>query len=97
MHPTRVTTSSASCNFLAAPGTPYTLKIARQTAGPDVITISGKTEAWHMTLRDARRQGPGERDVTVWRGDVSTQDFSCGQAAPSPVAGRQPATKKAEG
>jgi hypothetical protein len=21
------------------------------------------------------------RDVTVWRGDVSTQDFSCGQAA----------------
>jgi Zinc carboxypeptidase len=67
-------------NFLAAPGTPYTLTIKRQTAGPDTITISGKTEAWHMTCETPDGKVQASRDVTVWRGDVSTQDFSCGQA-----------------
>ena len=68
-------------NFLAAPGTPYTLTIKRQTAGPDTITITGKTEAWHMTCETPDGKVQESRDVTVWRGDVSTQDFRCGQAA----------------
>ena len=68
-------------NFLAAPGTPYTLSIKRQSAGPDTITITGKTEAWHMTCETPDGKVLESRDVTVWRGDVSTQDFSCGQAA----------------
>jgi hypothetical protein len=67
-------------NFLAAPGTPYTLKIARQTSGPDTITMSGKTEAWKMTCETRDGKVQETRDVTVWRGDVSTQDFACGQA-----------------
>jgi Zinc carboxypeptidase len=68
-------------NFLAAPGTPYTLTIKRQTAGPDAITITGKTEAWQMTCETPDGKVQESRDVTVWRGDVSTQDFRCGQAA----------------
>jgi hypothetical protein len=68
-------------NYAAAPGTPYTLTIKRQTAGPDAITISGKTEAWHMTCETPDGKVQESRDVTVWRGDVSTQDFGCGQAA----------------
>lgn len=67
-------------NFIAAPGTPYTLTIKRQSAGPDAITISGKTEAWHMTCETPDGKVQESRDVIVWRGDVSTQDFSCGQA-----------------
>jgi hypothetical protein len=67
-------------NFLAAPGTPYTLKIARQTAGPDTITVTGKTEAWKMTCETPDGKVQETREVTVWRGDVSTQDFACGQA-----------------
>jgi hypothetical protein len=68
-------------NFLAAPGTPYTLTIKRQTAGPDTITISGKTEAWHMTCETPDGKVRQARDVTVWRGDVSKQNFRCGQKA----------------
>jgi hypothetical protein len=68
-------------NYLAAPGTPYTLSIKRQTAGPDTITITGKTEAWHMTCETPDGRVQEARDVTVWRGDVSVQDFRCGQAA----------------
>jgi Zinc carboxypeptidase len=68
-------------NFLAAPGTPYTLKIARQTAGADTITVTGKTEPWKMTCEMPDGKVQESRDVTVWRGDISTQDFSCGQAA----------------
>ena len=68
-------------NFLAAPGTPYTLTVKRQTAGPDTVTITGKTEAWHMTCETPDGKVQETRDVTVWRGDVSTQDFRCGQAA----------------
>jgi Zinc carboxypeptidase len=67
-------------NFLAAPGTPYTLSIKRQTAGPDTVTITGKTEAWKMTCETPDGKVMESRDVTVWRGDVSTQDFACGQA-----------------
>jgi hypothetical protein len=78
-------------NFLAAPGTPYTLKITRQTAGPDTITISGKTEAWHMTCETPDGKVQEARDVTVWRGDVSTQDFKCGQSS---VLGVKKAKKK---
>jgi hypothetical protein len=68
-------------NFLAAPGTPYTLTVKRQSAGADTITITGKTEAWHMTCETPDGKVQESRDVTVWRGDVSTQDFSCGQSA----------------
>jgi hypothetical protein len=74
-------------NFLAAPGTPYTVTIKRQTAGPDTVTISGKTEAWRMTCETPDGKVQESRDVTVWRGDVSTQDFRCGQpvtAKPKP-------------
>jgi hypothetical protein len=68
-------------NYVAAPGTPYTLKVTRQTSGPDTITMSGKTEAWKMTCETPDGKVQETRDVTVWRGDVSTQDFACGQAA----------------
>src|SRR3954471_8997879 len=68
-------------NFLAAPGTPFTLTVKRQTAGPDQVTISGKTEAWKMTCETPDGKVLESRDVTVWRGDVSTQDFRCGKAA----------------
>jgi hypothetical protein len=68
-------------NYAAAPGTPYTLKVTRQTSGPDTITMSGKTEAWKMTCETPDGKVQETRDVTVWRGDVSTQDFACGQAA----------------
>jgi hypothetical protein len=78
-------------NFLAAPGTPYTLTIKRQSAGPDVITITGKTEAWHMTCETPDGKVQESRDVTVWRGDVSQQDFSCGQQS---VLGTKQKSKK---
>jgi hypothetical protein len=74
-------------NFLAAPGTPYTLSIKRQTAGPDVITVTGKTEAWKMTCETPDGKVQETRDVTVWRGDVSTQDFNCGQQPAAGVLG----------
>jgi hypothetical protein len=92
-------------NFLAAPGTPYTLSIKRQTAGPDAITISGKTEAWKMTCETPDGKVQESRDVTVWRGDVSTQDFECGQAAvlgtkkakkPKTLTKRQACTQRAK-
>jgi Zinc carboxypeptidase len=73
-------------NYLAAPGTPYTLTVKRQTAGPDTITITGKSEAWHMTCETPDGKVQETRDVTVWRGDVSVQDFRCGQA---PVLGKK--------
>ena len=78
-------------NYLAAPGTPYTLKIARQTAGPDVITITGKTEAWHMTCETPDGKVQETRDVTVWRGDISRQDFACGKGS---AKGGKAATSK---
>jgi hypothetical protein len=78
-------------NFLAAPGTPYTLTVKRQSAGPDVITITGKTEAWHMSCETPDGQVQETRDVTVWRGDVSQQDFSCGQQS---VLGTKHKSKK---
>jgi Zinc carboxypeptidase len=81
-------------NFLAAPGTPYTLTIKRQTAGPDTITITGKTEAWHMTCETPDGKVQEARDVTVWRGDVSQQNFSCGQAPGVPGVKKQPKAKK---
>src|SRR3954465_11397314 len=68
-------------NYLAAPGTPFTVTVKRQTAGPDKITMSGKTEAWKMTCETPDGKVLESRDVTVWRGDVSRQDFRCGQAA----------------
>jgi hypothetical protein len=84
-------------NFLAAPGTPYTLSIKRQTAGPDTITVTGKTEAWHMTCETPDGKVHEARDVTVWRGDVSTQDFRCGQAAKKPKkTKRQACTQRAK-
>jgi hypothetical protein len=79
-------------NYAAAPGTPYTLTIKRQTAGPDTITISGKTEAWKMTCETPDGKVQESRDVTVWRGDVSTQDFSCGQS--QAVLGQKKANSK---
>jgi hypothetical protein len=70
-------------NYAAAPATPFELTIARQTAGPDQITFSGKTEAWTLTCESPDGKVQDTRQVTVWRGEVATENFSCGQPAPA--------------
>jgi hypothetical protein len=70
-------------NYSAVPGNSYTVTFGQYKVGGDIIT-PGHTEAWTMTCEAPDGTVLESRDVTVLRGESSTQDFACGQAAAAP-------------
>jgi hypothetical protein len=64
-------------NYTAVPGEPYTLTFDQYNVGPDNIT-PGHTEAWTMTCESPDGTVLETHEITVLRGQVATQNFSCG-------------------
>ena len=65
-------------NYTAVPGEPYTLTFDQYNVASDQIT-PGHTEAWTMTCEKPDGTVLETHDVTVLRGQVVTQNFSCGK------------------
>ena len=63
-------------NYTAAPGNTYTLSADQYEVGPDQTT-PGHTEAWNMTCETPQGKVLERRQVTVLRGQVATENFTC--------------------